>query len=314
VSASTEKLTDVAVAVILKPSGEFLLACRPEGKPYAGYWEFPGGKVEPGERVEQALQRELREELGIEVEEAYPWVTQVFTYPHATVKLHFYRVLAWRGDPHPHEGQQLEWQRVDALHVSPLLPANAPILRALSLPPVYAITQASELGVDAFMHRVELALNNGLRLIQVREKNLAAPQLASFAADIVSLAQRYDARVMINSDIDLARSTGAAGVQFNAAQLMRMQQRPDIALCGASCHDRRELDQAAQLGLDFVVLSPVMPTQSHPGADTLGWQRFTELIADSPLPVYALGGLDMDDLNTALEHGAHGIGMLRGAW
>ena len=313
-SGPTDKLTDVAVAVILKPSGEFLLARRPEGKPYAGYWEFPGGKVEPGERVEQALRRELREELGIEVEQAYPWLTQVFTYPHATVKLHFYRVLAWRGEPHPHEGQQLEWQLVDALQVSPLLPANGPILRALSLPPVYAITQASELGVDAFMHRVELALNNGLRLIQVREKNLAAPQLASFAADVVSLAQRYGARVMINSDIDLARSIGAAGVQFNATDLMRMQRRPDIALCGASCHDRRELDQAARLGLDFVVLSPVMPTQSHPGADTLGWLRFTELIADFPLPVYALGGLDTHDLNTALEHGAHGIGMLRGAW
>ena len=225
-----------------------------------------------------------------------------------------YRVLAWRGDPHPYEDQQLDSQRVDALRVSPLLPANAPILRALSLPSVYAITQASELGVDAFMHRVELALDNGLRLIQVREKNLAAPQLASFAADIVSLAQRYDARVIINSDVDLARSTGAAGVQLNAAELMRMQQRPDVALCGASCHDRRELDQAARLGLDFVVLSPVMPTQSHPGAETLGWQRFTELIADFPLPVYALGGLNMDDLNTALEHGAHGVSMLRGAW
>ena len=234
-NGSTEKLTDVAVAVILKPNGEFLLARRPEGKPYAGYWEFPGGKVEPGERVEQALRRELREELGIEVEQAYPWVTQVFTYPHATVKLHFYRVLAWRGEPHPREGQRLEWQRVDALQVSPLLPANGPILRALSLPPVYAITQASEIGVDAFMHRVELALNNGLRLIQVREKNLAAPQLASFAADIVSLAQPYGARVVINSDVDLARSISAAGVQFNAADLMRMQRRPDIALCGASC-------------------------------------------------------------------------------
>lgn len=313
-NGSTEKLTDVAVAVILKPNGEFLLARRPEGKPYAGYWEFPGGKVEPGERVEQALRRELREELGIEVEQAYPWVTQVFTYPHARVKLHFYRVLAWRGDPHPHEGQQLEWQRVDALQVSPLLPANGPILRALSLPPVYAITQASEIGVDAFMHRVELALNNGLRLIQVREKNLAAPQLASFAADIVSLAQPYGARVVINSDVDLARSVGAAGVQINAADLMGMQQRPDITLCGASCHDRRELDQAARLELDFVVLSPVMPTQSHPGAETLGWQRFTELIADFPLPVYALGGLNMDDMNTAWERGAHGVAMLRGAW
>ncbi|MDQ3186941.1 MAG: NUDIX domain-containing protein, partial [Pseudomonadota bacterium] len=119
-----------------------LLARRPEGKPYAGYWEFPGGKVKHGEPLLQALRRELLEELGIYVEHAYPWITRVFTYPHATVRLCFYRVMEWHGEPHPYENQKLSWQFIDNIGVEPMLPANALVLRALDLPSIYAITNA----------------------------------------------------------------------------------------------------------------------------------------------------------------------------
>src|SRR5258706_9289614 len=113
-------VVEVAAAVIQRPDGSFLLAQRPPGKVYAGYWEFPGGKAEPGETPERALVRELHEELGIDVMRSYPWITRVFAYPHATVRLNFFRVLAWQGEPHPREDQAIVWQRLDAPMAQPM--------------------------------------------------------------------------------------------------------------------------------------------------------------------------------------------------
>src|SRR5207302_1388475 len=124
---------DVAVAVLIRPDGAALLAQRPARKVYSGYWEFPGGKIEPGEPVAEALRREVREELGIEIERAYPWITRVFSYPHAKVRLHFYRVYAWRGEPRAIEHQAIAWQRPDAIELDPLLPANGPVIRSRML-------------------------------------------------------------------------------------------------------------------------------------------------------------------------------------
>jgi len=311
---SPDKIVDVAVAVILRPDGSFLLARRPEGKPYAGYWEFPGGKVEPGEDAYAALVREIREELGLEVERAHPWITQVFTYPHATVKLHFFRVVNWRGNPHPHEGQTLAWQTGAHIDVAPLLPANGPVLRALSLPPVYGISNAAEWGVPEFFHRLEASLARGLRLVQVREKGLDEVSLGQFVQEVTTRAHRFGARVLVNGAESLAREAAADGVHLTSVDLMQCYVRPDYPLCAASCHNAEELQRAAELGLDFVVLSPVLPTPSHPGSPTLGWPGFAELVKDYPLPVYALGGVRQEDLDVAQQHGAHGIAMLRGAW
>ena len=141
------KVVDVGAAVVIRSDGNFLLAQRPQGKVYAGYWEFPGGKIEPGESAQEGLIRELHEELGIDVQTAYPWLTHVFTYPHATVRLHFFRVTRWGGEPHGRENQHIAWTRPDEPPLQPMLPANTPIFRALRLPAVYAITNAQELGV-----------------------------------------------------------------------------------------------------------------------------------------------------------------------
>jgi 8-oxo-dGTP diphosphatase len=312
--AALGKVTDVAVAVLVRPNGEFLLAQRPAGKPYAGYWEFPGGKVEPGEAVSQALVREIKEELGVDVESAHPWITQVFTYPHATVRLHFFKVVQWRGDPHPHEGQEFSWQSVDQVAVAPLLPANGPVLKALGLPLICGITNATELGVESFQERLGLALERGLRLIQVREKQMQAAALESFARDVVVKAHAYGARVVINSDFALAGKLQADGVHLTSAQLMDLQARPDTGLCGASCHNEQELARAAAFGLDYVFVGPVLATKSHPDVEPLGWTRFAELIAGLPMPVYGIGGLEAGDLEAAQTCGAHGIAMLRAVW
>ena len=308
------KIVEVSAAVLQRPDNSFLLAQRPPDKIWAGYWEFPGGKVEPGETPRHALVRELREELGIEVETAYPWITRVFTYPHATVRLNFFRVTSWSGELHPHEGQQFAWQHPPEVLVSPVLPANAPILRALELPPLYAISNAAELGVEEFLRRLEIALANGLRLVQLREKNLSRDALRELARRVVGLAHAHGARVLLNGDVELAQEVGADGVQLTGTQLAQLSERPTLDWCAASCHNAEELRQAEALGCDFALLSPVLPTKSHPGAPHLGWENFESIAAGSTMPVYALGGLTHDDMQISWQKGAHGIALLRQAW
>ena len=344
------KIVEVAAAVLQRPDGSFLLAQRPTDKIWAGYWEFPGGKVEPGETPHAALVRELREELGITVQTAYPWLTRTYTYPHATVRLNLFRVTAWSGELHPHEGQQFCWQRTSNTWaaqgtpvpsfprrressglikldsrlrgnddvfwatVSPLLPANAPILRALELPSLYAISNVQELGEQEFMLRLQAALSNGLRLMQLREKEWSRDALRDLALKMMPLMREHDARLLINADVELAREVGAHGVHLNSMQLATLSARPDVEWCAASCHNAEELRRAVELGMDFAVVSPVLPTLSHPGEATLGWENFAAIAAGSSIPIYALGGLRLDDMQAAWQCGAHGIALLRQAW
>ncbi len=311
------RVVEVAAAVLERPDGSFLMARRPEGKAYAGWWEFPGGKLEAGESAPQALARELREELGIEVIEAWPWLNRAFVYPHAHVMLRFFRVTGWRGEPHPHEGQALAWTRadrgMDSPEVSPILPANGPILRGLSLPLEYAISDLARLGEAAFLAALDTRLDQGLRLVQLREKHLTGADWRRLAGAVAARCRDRGARLMLNADLALASELGV-GAHLSGAQLMAASSRPDLEWVAASCHDSRELARAAELDLDFVVLSPVLPTTSHPGAETLGWARFVECLRDYPLPVYALGGLALEDLATARGHGAHGVALKSRAW
>jgi 8-oxo-dGTP diphosphatase len=305
---------DVAVAVLIRSDGAALLAQRPRDKVYSGYWEFPGGKIEPGEPVPEALRREIREELGIEIERAYPWITRVFAYPHAKVRLHFYRVYAWHGEPRALEHQALAWQAPDAVTLDPLLPANGPVLRSLMLPAEYAITRAGELGLEPFLSRLMGRLRSGLKLIQVREKTLGRNAAREFARRVTALAHAHAAQVLVNADAALAREVGADGVHLTAEQLRSASVRPDFPWCGASCHSVEELLRAEALGVDFVVLGPVRATPSHPRVVPLGWERFREIAEGAALPVYALGGIVPSDLDQAMTRGAHGIAMVRGSW
>ena len=296
-------IIEVAAAVLQRPDGSFLLAQRPAGKVYAGYWEFPGGKVEPGEPAAQALARELHEELGIEIGESFPWLTRVFTYPHGTVRLNFFRVHDWKGEPHPREQQAIAWQAPGAPSASPMLPANAPVLASLALPVEYAVTDASARGIAQMLAVLEARLRSGLRLLQVREPGLPPQEREAFARQAIELAHRYGCKVLTKAPFP-----GADGVHYPAAQLAKLTERP-AGLAAASCHDREELERAMALELDFVVLGPVRDK-----APALGWARFAEIARGATLPVYAIGGLVPADLPDAWRAGAHGIAMIRGAW
>ncbi len=312
------KLTEVAAAVIERQAAdgatEFLLGQRAPGTFYPGYWEFPGGKVEAGETPHAALVRELAEELGIGVLRADPWLRREHVYEHAHVRLNFFRVRDWCGELHDHVHSALAWQRADSLTVSPMLPANAPVLSALALPDFYAITHAAEIGIDAQLMALAQALEAGLRLVQLREPTLDAARRAAFVHAAVDLCHQYGARVLVNGDTGLAEAAGADGVHLPARLLATQGARPALPLVAASCHTPAELERAAQLGCDFAVFGPVRATASHPDATGLGWELFAAALAVPPLPTFALGGMSRADLDAAQRAGAHGIAAIRAAW
>jgi 8-oxo-dGTP diphosphatase len=312
--SSTSAVVRVAAAVILRADGAVLLAQRPPGKPYAGYWEFPGGKLEPGETAARALARELYEELGITVVRAAPWLVQEFVYPHAHVELNFFRVFAFEGEPASHDGQAFAWQDPHAIDVAPLLPANTRVLAALTLPAVYAITCAADAADVPFIDRVRVALEQGVRLVQVREPELAPPRRDALARQIVELASPFGARVLLNGSAEDARRLECAGVHWTARALAAATARPRDMLVGASVHTHDELLRACALDVDFAVLGPVLATPTHPDARPLGFDGFAAAVTGTRVPVFALGGLRPGDLANALAHGAHGIAMRRYAW
>ncbi len=311
---SANQVVHAAVAVLMREDGMVLLGNRPEGKPWAGWWEFPGGKIESGEAPIDALQRELDEELGVYATETYPWLVRTFDYPEKTVKLHFFIVKAWQGEPTGREGQQLSWQNPVGLTVEPMLPANTPILSALSLPSIYAISNLHEMGEVRFFEALETQLKLGLGLIQVREKQLNSADLILFSKKVIALAHRYNARVMMNASLESVLSAGADGIHLSSDALMTLIEKPEGLLVAASCHYVEEMAHAAKLNLDFVMLSPVLPTLSHPDAQGMGWEVFANIKQDYSLPVYALGGMQHTELKSAWQAGAHGIAMQRAVW
>ena len=319
------QLTRVSAAVILREQDgkpAYLLAQRPPGKAYAGYWEFPGGKVEAGESFAEALVRELQEELGITVTAMTPWITRHFVYPHARVEIRFFRVTSWDGLVHPLEHTAMAWLDCHVMAgvldmeamtppfpVQPVLPANTPILRALALPDVYAITNALANGLEAELLRLRHARPP---LVQVRDKELSDSERVAFCRAVVAEVHAYGGLVLLNGSEAAVSACGVDGLHLTAAALMDCHARPDWPLVFASCHTAEELSKACALGLDAAVLGPVARTDTHPDQTPMGWDAFALLITESTIPVYALGGMTRQDVDVAKALGAQGVAMMRG--
>ena len=317
-----DKIIDVAVGVLLRPDGTVLLGNRPADKPWPGWWELPGGKLEPGETVLQALARELHEELGIEVTTSAPWVTYVHEYPTTTVRLAFCRVTGWLGEPKGLEGQELRWVDLRHAHEVPqLLPATYPPLRWLQLPEVYAISAiGAPENLSDFLLRLDKNLAAGLRLLQWREPNwpggVAAPDLYEALVTVLARCRAAGARVLVNSMHPAQWWALADGLHLRSTDAAHLSTRPALAegaLLGVSTHNLAELAQARALNADFAVLGPVLPTPSHPGVLGMGWAGFAELNAQAGLPVYALGGQSASTLALVRAVGGHGFAGIR-AW
>lgn len=312
-------LTEVAVGILTRPDGQVLLAQRPTGKPYAGWWEFPGGKFEPGEQAHQVIVRELHEELGLSIESSRPWLVREHAYEHARVRLHFRLIEQWSGEPESREDQAFGWCDPANAGVSPLLPATVPLMRLLALPSLYAISAAHLLGEDVFLARLDKALDDGLQALQLREPGLDGVTFDGFFSEVLRRCRHHKATLLVNSQHPARFWREADGVHLRAAEFTTPGfslpvPRDELAWIAASCHSERELIEAADFGADFAVLGPVGLTQSHPGAAGIGWSGFSAIAALTPIPVYALGGLGIDDLGAARTAGAHGVAMIEGAF
>lgn len=309
------KFIHVAAAVIVNPAGEVLLALRPMEKHQGGLWEFPGGKVEPGEAVVAALDRELHEEIGIRVTRARPLIRVQHRYPDKAVLLDVWRVDGFDGVPHGREGQAIEWVAPEALPQRAFPAANLPIVTAARLPECYLITpEPGEF--DDFLQRLEQSLEDGIGLVQLRAKSLSDADYKALARLAVALCHCHGARLLLNAPPQWVEEVGADGVHLSSARLMALSERPlgRNLWVAASCHNALELQHALGIGADFALLSPIKPTQSHPEATPLGWSQMQALIDPLPMPVYALGGMSRTDLPDAFEYGAQGIAAIRALW
>jgi len=193
-------LVNVAVAVIQREDGFVLMAERPYGKESAGFWEFPGGKFELGESAEQAIAREIYEELGIKPKVAYPWIRYKYTYPNQHVKLHVFRIFTWEGMPFGREGQRISWEDSAAIMVSPLLPSNNHILEVIKLPLLYVITNTGQSSMVKLIEGLVKVFEQGVRLIQVCTRHMNPEQLTQIMRPIVNLAHHYGAKVLISGN------------------------------------------------------------------------------------------------------------------
>ncbi len=306
----------VAVGILEDDRGRILVTQRPTHVHQGGLWEFPGGKVEPGESLFRALARELKEELGITLVEVEPLIRIHHSYSDVDVLLDVHRVLRWTGRLVPGEGQPLMWLHQESLKGLQLPAADRPILTALRLPRQYLITGDDPSRPREFLERLERSLARGIKLVQFRAKSLSKLVYQSLAREVIACVHGFGARVLLNAAPIQAIELGADGVHLPSAELQRYLTRPldEEYLLGASCHGRAELDQAMSLGADFAVLSPVKTSLSHPDIHPLGWESFANLIEPVPLPVYALGGMEADDLNVALTCGAQGIAGISAFW
>jgi 8-oxo-dGTP diphosphatase len=310
------EVIQVAVGVILNPAGEVLVSLRPRHVDQGNLWEFPGGKVEPGEDVQQALAREIEEEVGLRIERARPLIRLRHDYPAKSVLLDVWRVTAYSGQVYGREGQRLAWLAPQALNPADFPAANSPIITAVRLPPLYLITPEPEPPHAVFLSRLERLLDAGVRLVQLRAKSLEGADFHRLAADVIALCRARGAQVLLNGSPEQCLLLGADGVHLNSERLLHLSARPLPAdrLVAASCHDRQQIDHAGRIGVDFIAVSPVRATYSHPAALPLGWGGLRSLVEPAVVPAYALGGLAPGDLMSAWGHGAQGVAAIRSLW
>ena len=302
--------------MITDPAGRVLLCRRPPGAHQGGLWEFPGGKLEPGESLAAALARELAEELGIRVVRHRPLIRLRHAYPDREVLLDVHRIESWEGEPRGLEGQPLAWVTPERLSDYPLPAADVPIVNAIRLPDRCLVTPPAAGDAGALLGALARSLAGGVRLVQLRLPGLDPAAYRSLARRAATLCHRHRAWLLLNAPPHWVGPCAADGVHLSARRLRACRERPLPAgyWVAASCHDAAELAHAAAIGVDFALLSPVRPTASHPDATPLGWERFATLVERAAMPVYALGGVDPGHLALAWEHGAQGIAAIRGLW
>ena len=305
----------VAVGVIRNQQQQVLLALRPSSKHQGGLWEFPGGKLEVGETASEALVRELQEELSITATEYQPLIDLEYAYPDLTVRLDVWEITGFQGVAEGAEGQPVRWVDPSDLGQYAFPAANQPIVHAVQLPKQYWITP--DLPAEQLWQGLERAVQQGAQLIQLRAPSLnldAYQQLAEQAMQhwpMVNWLLKYHPEQAFQPSSRL-------GFHLTSQQLIQLteDERAQFAegWLAASCHNQAEIMQANQLGIDFISLSPVLPTASHPQQTGLGFERAAELTRLASCPVFWLGGMQLSQQTQVQQFGAQGIAAIRSLW
>lgn len=311
------KVLQVAVGVVKNTKGQVLISLRDESLHQGGLWEFPGGKIETNETAEQALVRELKEELAIQVTAATHLITVKHQYPDIAVQLNVFLVENYTDDAKSCEGQTFKWINPIDLKDYEFPAANQPIITAACLPAFYAILDDAD--ESLLLVNLQKILSRGVKLIQLRLKTSSSDNIKQFIEEALLLCRQEDALLLINSAVQNAPNIAVNGIHLTSHDLMAATKRPDFTLSStklacwvaASCHNLQELQHAQAIGVDFVVLAPVLNTKTHPETKSLGWEQFAKLVSQVNLPVYALGGLSEAELNSARTAGAQGISAIR---
>jgi 8-oxo-dGTP diphosphatase len=296
----------VVACALLDAVGRVLICQRPTGRPMAGYWEFPGGKIEKGEERLAGLRRELDEELGVSLISARPLIRLRHDYPDFSVDLDVWAGTDWRGDVEPKEGQAMAWAAPEDLHHHTLLPADGPVVGALRLPETIVITPDSGPGSKHRRGITDLKPERSALLIRCKSPTHRRAW-ASLAREAVPEMKLFQHGLDDGLGDDRV-------IHLDGHALAELERRPDANLVGASCHDLAQINRACELGLDYAFISPVNKTRSHPDQTGLGWTRFAALAGAANMPVYALGGVGPDDLSRAWEAGAQGIAGISAFW
>ncbi len=315
----------VAAAAVFSADGErVLLARRSQHQTYAGYWEFPGGKIEPGEAPVDALIRELREEVNI-VPTAYRPLIDVFydsgNGRHRALNIKTWHVSGFSGEPLGAEDQEVRWFSRDEIESLKMPGANRTIVTAARLPEQCLITPDLEITDDGRNLFVPLAraLADGIRLVLLRLPRAAPDSYRRVALHARELCRYAGARLLLHAAAGLSSNDlGIAdGVHLDSRTLTASKKRPPLApgqWLSASVHNARELGAARGVGVDFLFASPVAATASHPQARPLGWKGFKALTDKTNRPTYALGGLGPADCDQAWRHGGQGVAGSRAFW
>ena len=302
------------LGVICNAAGDqAFIARRPQGSHLGGLWEFPGGKVRAGESALDALKRELYEEVNIEVDECTPLISFDYDYPDKSLRFGVWRIRRWRGEAMGREGQQTRWADIASLPAQEFPAANRGVIAACKLSGVYLITPELDSYPATFMDELRGYLAAGVKLVQFRSKTAHRHKAA--ALEMIDACHAQGAELLVNASPEFAVEVGADGVHLNSERLLALTERPlpaDLQVA-ASCHNFAELQQAMQLSVDFCVLSPVHKPSGKPGV-ARGWDWFSDLIGALPMPVYALGGMKLSDLDRARHHGAQGVALISDVW
>jgi 8-oxo-dGTP diphosphatase len=323
-------IVHVAVAVIERISDtgerEVLIAKRPQHVHQGGLWEFPGGKVEQGETVTKALSRELHEELGIVFsplshaepmnDSLRPLIFIEHDYGDKCVSLDVWLVSCFDGRPEGKEGQPIQWVSVNRLDEFDFPLANLPIINACRLPSSYVITPEYS-SKDSAVKEVLFLREKNDQMVLFRQPQWRAADYLACVDDIVFLAPALKKKLVLSGQPGLAAicdgHIDVLGVQLPFDVASSLTDRPfgPEYLLGVSCHGLSEIKHAQHIGADYITLSPVSQTESHPDQSALGWDAFAELATEAVIPVYALGGMSKTDLQRAYINGAQGIAGIR---